>query len=85
MSPSHFDVIASQKCCSFESVPVDRLLLWKRLSPYFEVRSPVGKIPWKASPMMIPNLIAIAVLHQFNRDLLFDELTCSILKKRSRR
>ena len=37
--------------------------------------SPVGKTPWKASPMMIPNLIATAVLHQFKGDLLFHELT----------
>ena len=42
--------------------------------PYFKVSSPVGKTPWKASPMIIPNLIANAVLHQFKSDSLFQEL-----------
>lgn len=48
---------------------------WEKIVvPYFKVSSPVGKTPWKASPMIIPNLIANAVLHQFNSDSLFHEL-----------
>ena len=55
---------------------------WEKIVvPYFKVSLPVGKTRWKSSAMMIPNLIAIAVFHQFNRDLRFDELTCSIFKK----
>ena len=37
------------KCCSFLSVPVGCRYFEKRLSPYFEFMSYVGKTPWTAS------------------------------------
>lgn len=48
---------------------------WEKIVvPSYKVSSPVGKTPWKASPMIIPNLIANSVLHQFNSHSLFNEL-----------
>lgn len=54
---------------------------WEKIVvPYFKVSSPVGKTPWKASPIIIPNLIANAVLHQFHSDSLFHELVQFLTK-----
>ena len=54
---------------------------WEKIVvPYFKVSSPVGKTPWKVSPIIIPNLIANAVLHQFHSDSLFHELAQFLTK-----